>query len=66
MPDKDIAESDVRRCLQGISFPVSRHELVQYAKNHDCLPQVVELFQVLPERDLSGLGDLLEDLHEVQ
>lgn len=50
--------TDLQQHLEGIEFPVSRDELVDYAQSNGAREEIVSQLEQLPEREYRSMAEI--------
>ncbi len=57
---------EIERCLQGLSFPALKHDVVHAARQHGAANEVVAVLEQLPVTQFRSLEQLLQVYGEVR
>jgi len=60
-----MKQGRVERCLSGISYPASKEELINHAKNTCGDQEVVSMLKDLPDKSYGGAQVLTSELRSV-
>ncbi|MEL7563217.1 DUF2795 domain-containing protein [Dehalogenimonas sp. 4OHTPN] len=54
----DMSIADLETCLNGISYPATRHDLVSQARRNGAKPDVLAFLHLLPENKYPQFHDI--------
>lgn len=51
------------QCLSGLKYPASQQQVVQWAQQHNATPELIQMFQRLPEAQYTNQDDILANIN---
>ncbi len=58
--------ADLAQGLKGADFPMSKKELVQYARQNGAAEEIVQTIEEMPDREYESMADVQQGFGEAQ
>lgn len=59
-----ITSSEIQRYLEGVEYPASKMQIVEFARTHGAPDSVIEILEHVRDGEYFGLLDLMGELDE--
>ena len=61
----DINPIEIQKFLHGISFPVTKEEIIKVAQDNDAEQKVFEVLEKLPAKNYSSVAEITQELGKI-
>jgi hypothetical protein len=58
--------SNVLNFLEGINFPCTKSDLVDYAEDKEALDEIIDLLENFPEHEYEDMSDVMSAIGQVE
>ena len=62
----ETSPTRIAECLSGISFPCSKNDLVNHARQRGCSGDSLNVLQSLPDRQYTSVADVMSGVGQVE
>jgi len=60
------SSANIASFLEGISFPASKDELIDYAEDNNAPQDIIDVLEQLPDQEYTSMADIMSGIGQVE